>query len=68
MPGDLIFFAHDEGKGRVHHVGIYYGDGRMLHAPKTGMTIEIIPLAGTVYEREICSVRRYWVESEGGNY
>lgn len=67
-PGDLMFFAHEEGKGRVHHVGIYYGNGRMLHAPKTGMTIEIIPLAGTVYERELCAVRRYWVESEGGNY
>ncbi|MDQ0199736.1 C40 family peptidase [Neobacillus ginsengisoli] len=64
-PGDLLFFAHEEGKGRVHHVGIYYGNGRMLHAPKTGMTIEIIPLRGTVYEREFCAVRRYWVETEG---
>lgn len=27
-PGDLIFF----GNGSVKHVGIYMGDGQMLHA------------------------------------
>lgn len=63
-PGDLLFFAHEEGKGRIHHVGIYYGNGRMLHAPRTGMTIEIISLKGTVYEHELCVARRYWVETE----
>jgi gamma-D-glutamyl-L-lysine dipeptidyl-peptidase len=63
-PGDLLFFAYQEGKGSIHHVGIYYGDGKLLHAPNTGKTIEIIPLAGTVYERELCVARRYWVETE----
>lgn len=28
QPGDLLFFAHDKGKGRVHHVGMYIGDGK----------------------------------------
>lgn len=59
-PGDLLFFAYDGGKGRVHHVGFYYGNGKMLHAPKTGKQIEILNLAGTVYETELCAVRRYW--------
>jgi gamma-D-glutamyl-L-lysine dipeptidyl-peptidase len=63
-PGDLLFFAYEEGKGRIHHVGIYYGDGKLLHSPNTGKTVEIIPLAGTIYERELCAARRYWVESE----
>jgi gamma-D-glutamyl-L-lysine dipeptidyl-peptidase len=62
--GDLLFFAYEEGKGRIHHVGIYYGDGKLLHSPNTGKTVEIIPLAGTIYERELCAARRYWVESE----
>lgn len=63
-PGDLLFFAYEEGKGRIHHVGIYYGDGKLLHSPNTGKTVEIIPIAGTIYERELCAARRYWVESE----
>lgn len=64
QPGDLLFFAYEEGKGRIHHVGIYFGDGKLLHSPNTGKTVEIIPLAGTIYERELCAARRYWVESE----
>ncbi|MFC7322910.1 C40 family peptidase [Halobacillus campisalis] len=63
-PGDLLFFAHDEGQGSIHHVGIYYGDGKMIHSPKTGKTIEIIKLNGTIYGRELCSARRYWRDTE----
>lgn len=59
-PGDLLFFAYEEGKGTLHHVGIYYGDGKMLHSPNTGKTIEIISLAGTIYEKELCKATRYW--------
>ncbi|WP_156290891.1 C40 family peptidase [Oceanobacillus salinisoli] len=60
QPGDLLFFAYEEGKGRIHHVGIYYGDGKMLHSPQTGKGIEVISLAGTKYEKELCAARRYW--------
>lgn len=63
-PGDLLFFAHEEGKARIHHVGIYFGDGKLLHSPKTGKAVEIIPLAGTVYEKELCAVRRCWLDTE----
>jgi cell wall-associated NlpC family hydrolase len=34
-PGDLVFF---HGLG---HVGIYIGQGRMIHAPQTGERVEI---------------------------
>ncbi|MFD1018143.1 C40 family peptidase [Thalassobacillus hwangdonensis] len=64
-PGDLLFFAYEEGKGKIHHVGIYYGNGRMIHSPSTGKQIEIIKLAGTFYEKELCVARRYWIETEG---
>jgi cell wall-associated NlpC family hydrolase len=63
-PGDLLFFAYEEGKGTIHHVGIYYGDGKLLHSPHTGKTVEILPLEGTIYERELCAARRYWVKTE----
>lgn len=29
LPGDLVFFSN--ARGRVNHVGIYIGDGKMLH-------------------------------------
>lgn len=58
--GDLLFFAYQEGKGKLHHVGIYYGNGKMLHSPQTGKGVEVITLKGTIYEKEFCMARRYW--------
>ena len=36
QPGDLVFFAR--GKS-ISHVGIYAGNGQVLHAPRTGKTV-----------------------------
>ncbi|MFC6879739.1 MULTISPECIES: C40 family peptidase [Actinomadura] len=41
QPGDLVFFHAD-----LHHMGMYVGDGKMLHAPHTGDVVKIAPLAG----------------------
>lgn len=43
-PGDLIFFSSDGSAAGVYHVGIYAGDGKLLHAPRPGRNIEIVPL------------------------
>jgi cell wall-associated NlpC family hydrolase len=59
-PGDLLFFAKDQGKGWVHHVGIYAGQDRMLHSPSTGKTIEMITLSDSTLEAEYAGARRYW--------
>jgi cell wall-associated NlpC family hydrolase len=32
QPGDLLFYARDQGKGPIHHVAMYAGDGRMIEA------------------------------------
>ncbi|MFQ3545477.1 C40 family peptidase [Halobacillus rhizosphaerae] len=61
-PGDLLFFAYEDGS--IHHVGFYYGEGKMLHSPNTGKNIEIIDINGTIYEKELCSARRYWGKTE----
>ncbi|WP_053071910.1 C40 family peptidase [Ornithinibacillus contaminans] len=60
LPGDLLFFAYQEGVGSIHHVGIYFGDGKMIHSPQTGKGIEITSLKDTIYEKELCVARRYW--------
>lgn len=38
QPGDLVFFRK---KGVINHVGLYLGDGQMLHAPQTGMRVRV---------------------------
>lgn len=43
-PGDLVFFGPG-GRSTIHHVGIYVGGGRLLHAPHTGSTVRISPLS-----------------------
>ncbi|EKP95412.1 C40 family peptidase [Thermaerobacter subterraneus] len=59
QPGDLVFFAHDGGKGSVHHVGMYAGDGRMIHAPSSGRVVEEIPLDTPPYGEKYAGARRY---------
>lgn len=36
-PGDLVY----AGSPRVHHVGMYIGNGQIVHAPYTGRPVEI---------------------------
>ncbi|MGL5693108.1 MAG: NlpC/P60 family protein [Peptostreptococcaceae bacterium] len=37
--GDLIFFSTN-GSGNVSHVGIYIGNGEMIHSPKPGSSVQ----------------------------
>ncbi|HET6985201.1 MAG TPA: C40 family peptidase, partial [Kribbella sp.] len=41
-PGDLIFWAvNPDDPGTIHHVAMYLGNGRMIHAPRTGQPVQI---------------------------
>jgi cell wall-associated NlpC family hydrolase len=41
-PGDLVFFAHDPADpATIHHVGMYVGQGLMVHAPHTGALVRV---------------------------
>jgi cell wall-associated NlpC family hydrolase len=51
-PGDVLFFA---GLG---HVGLYVGKGRMVHAPETGRTVEVVRLDATGYGSRLVGARR----------
>lgn len=50
-PGDLVFFGRDGDPGRIHHVGIYVGDGQYLHAPQTGDVVRISSLTERINSR-----------------
>ncbi|GAT69609.1 hydrolase [Planomonospora sphaerica] len=46
QPGDLLFWRHDPtNPGYVSHVAIYWGDGKMLHAPRTGDVVKLVPVS-----------------------
>jgi cell wall-associated NlpC family hydrolase len=36
MPGDLVYFYSD-----LHHVGVYIGDNKVIHAPQPGESVKI---------------------------
>jgi cell wall-associated NlpC family hydrolase len=42
LPGDLVFYAFDAANpATIHHVGMYIGNGLMVHAPHTGDVVRI---------------------------
>lgn len=51
QPGDLLF---SKGLG---HMGIYAGDGKMVHAPQTGDVIKVVNLDGYWWGRLLGAVR-----------
>jgi cell wall-associated NlpC family hydrolase len=37
-PGDMLFWAK---RGRIHHVALYIGGGKMIEAPRSGLRVRI---------------------------
>ena len=56
-PGDLVFFGTHHGK-RVDHVGIYMGEGRFLHAPRTGRDVTVSQLDTGYWSGRFLQARR----------
>ena len=54
-PGDLVFFGD---KGEVSHVGIYVGEGRFVHAPRTGGTVRLDRLDGAWWRDHYTGAKR----------
>jgi cell wall-associated NlpC family hydrolase len=49
--GDLLFFG-------VGHVGLYLGRGQMVHAPRSGRTVEVVTLRGSYFGDQLIGARR----------
>jgi cell wall-associated NlpC family hydrolase len=49
-PGDLVFWAHDPADpATIHHVGMYVGQGLLVHAPHTGALVRVDALRPSGY-------------------
>lgn len=53
-PGDLVFYFG----GSVHHVGMYIGNGKMVHAANPGDGVRIDSVLGPWYNRYFSGVGR----------
>ena len=57
MPGDIIMFKRS-GNNYVHHVGIYVGDGMMIHSPQTGDVVKYTSINTGYYNNVYYTARR----------
>lgn len=57
QPGDLVFFGKG---GRVTHVGIYVGNGNMIHAPQTGDVVKISSINTSYRVSSYAGAVRVW--------
>lgn len=55
-PGDLVFF--NTRHRRFSHVGIYIGDHRFVHAPRTGETVTIADMTKHYWKKRYNGARR----------
>ncbi|OKI53805.1 C40 family peptidase [Micromonospora sp. CB01531] len=63
LPGDLILIPGSNGSmSNPRHVGMYLGEGLIIHAPKTGDTVKITHLSNWL--NQIAAIRRIAKEDD----
>ena len=56
QPGDLVFF--NTMRRAFSHVGIYLGDGKFIHAPRTGATVRVEDMSISYWQSRFNGARR----------
>ena len=56
--GDIILFSSNGSYSGVHHVGIYIGGNRMVHAPSSGKPVQVATLGNGYWQRQFYQARR----------
>jgi cell wall-associated NlpC family hydrolase len=52
QPGDLVFFSGNS------HMGMYVGNGQMIHAPRTGKNVEVVSISSGYYRENFYGAGR----------
>lgn len=56
QPGDLVFF--NTMRRAFSHVGIYVGDGKFIHAPRSGAEVRVEDMQQSYWKRRFDGARR----------
>ncbi len=56
VPGDLLFY--NTLRRRFSHVAIYIGEGRFVHAPSRGKSVEIVDMSDRYWKNRFNGARR----------
>jgi cell wall-associated NlpC family hydrolase len=56
--GDLVFFRNTGKRRGITHVGIYLGNGRFVHAPRKGKTVEITKVGDKFWNKHLAGFGR----------
>ena len=57
QPGDLVFFSFNQ-NNKVDHVGIYIGNGQMIHSPSTGSSVKAVSINVSYWQQRFVTARR----------
>ncbi|WP_051280133.1 stalk domain-containing protein [Anaerovorax odorimutans] len=49
--GDLVFFESSVSSNKIGHVGIYIGDGKFIHSPQSGGSVEISNMSNVYFDK-----------------
>jgi len=61
-PGDLVFF--NTMKQAFSHVGIYVGDGKFIHSPRSGSQVRVEDMRKTYWQQRFNGARRVPLQAE----
>ena len=56
QPGDLVFF--NTMRRTFSHVGIYVGEGKFIHSPRSGAQVRVEDMNGSYWSRRFDGARR----------
>ena len=62
QPGDLVFF--NTMRRTFSHVGIYVGDGKFIHSPRSGQTVRVEDMRQSYWQRRFDGARRVPVDAD----
>ena len=57
-PGDIVFFAGTGSSNTISHVGIYVGDGQMIHSPNSRSTVSYADITSGYWANHYYGARR----------
>ncbi|NCT84683.1 MAG: C40 family peptidase [Comamonadaceae bacterium] len=64
-PGDLVFF--NTMRRTFSHVGIYVGEGKFIHAPRTGSAVRVEDMRDSYWAKRFTGARRADLKAAAAN-